>query len=353
MNKIVNQEIINRSVVERTAHYASTTDGSTVEVLLEKLYNAPQHKQRSDEWFEFRHNLISASDIWRAVADTRQEGLIKDKCKPIVKYGPNTNTESTLHWGVKYEPLTAMMYEHKNNTKLTEFGCIAHPQYNFIGASPDGINGEVGSALYGRMVEIKNIVNREITGIPKVEYWIQMQIQMEVCDLDECDFVETRFVEYADESEYASDVVVSSTEKGVILYFARMNEPPKYEYCPFDVDDVESWISAKMEEYNSTHTWVKTIYWKLDQYSCVLVKRDRVWFSDVVGKIENVWQRILQRRSEMTPEESRELLTKKKKTAPLKIICIDTEPLKESVNTDSTVKESVVEVVEYVSDIEK
>ena len=46
---------------------------------------------------------------------------------------------------------------------------------------------------YGRLVEIKNIVNREITGIPKKEYWVQMQLQMEVTDLDECDFLETRF----------------------------------------------------------------------------------------------------------------------------------------------------------------
>ena len=45
------------------------------------------------------------------------------------------------------------------------------------------------------MLEIKNIVNREINGIPKKEYWIQMQLQMEVCDLGECDFLETRFKE--------------------------------------------------------------------------------------------------------------------------------------------------------------
>ena len=46
------------------------------------------------------------------------------------------------------------------------------------------------------MLEVKNIYNREIRGIPKEEYWIQMQIQMETCDLDICDFLETRFLEY-------------------------------------------------------------------------------------------------------------------------------------------------------------
>ena len=32
------------------------------------------------------------------------------------------------------------------------------------------------------MLEIKNPVSREITGIPKEEYWIQMQLQMEMSE---------------------------------------------------------------------------------------------------------------------------------------------------------------------------
>ena len=51
------------------------------------------------------------------------------------------------------------------------------------------------------MVEIKNIVNREISGRPSEAYWIQMQLQMECCNIDVCDFVETRFKEYETEEE--------------------------------------------------------------------------------------------------------------------------------------------------------
>jgi len=36
----------------------------------------------------------------------------------------------------------------------------------------------------------------EINGIPKEDYWIQMQIQIEVCNLSECDFEKTKFTEY-------------------------------------------------------------------------------------------------------------------------------------------------------------
>jgi flagellin-specific chaperone FliS len=89
-----------------------------------------------------------------------------------------------------------MIYEHMYQTKIDDFGCIQHPENDFIGASPDGINIDLSNKeRFGRMLEIKNIVNREITGIPKEEYWVQTQVQMETCNLDECDFVETRFKE--------------------------------------------------------------------------------------------------------------------------------------------------------------
>ena len=55
------------------------------------------------------------------------------------------------------------------------------------------------------MLEIKNPTTRKISGIPKKEYWIQMQIQMEVWDLDECDFLETVYKEYESEEDFNKD----------------------------------------------------------------------------------------------------------------------------------------------------
>ena len=68
------------------------------------------------------------------------------------------------------------------------------------------------------MVEIKNIVNREITGMPSEAYWIQMQIQMECCNIDLCDFIETRFKEYESEEAFYNE---TNTEmnRGIILRY--------------------------------------------------------------------------------------------------------------------------------------
>ena len=50
------------------------------------------------------------------------------------------NTDRPMHKGQKYEPVSVMLYEHNYDTEIEDFGCITHEQYNFLGASPDGIN---------------------------------------------------------------------------------------------------------------------------------------------------------------------------------------------------------------------
>ena len=101
--------------------------------------------------------------------------------------------------------MSILIYEKIHNTKVGEFGCIKHDNLSFLKASPDGINIDPKNKLYGRMLEIKNPTTRKISGVPKKEYWVQMQIQMEVWDLNECDFLETSFKEYENEEEFLKD----------------------------------------------------------------------------------------------------------------------------------------------------
>jgi hypothetical protein len=249
--------------------------------------------------------------------------LIYEKCQPLKEYdGCGTedkpvqmvNTNTTLHWGQKYEPLSVLLYEHLYGSKVEDFGCIQHQVYKFIGASPDGIVTESTTGRYGRMLEIKNIVNREINGIPKKEYWIQMQLQMEVCDLDDCDFLETKFVEYPDYNSYKIDSILSVDDesefnslttakdgsyKGTIMYFHTKDGRPYYVYMPLDLwrpKDIAKWEEDTMHTYEGEYVFIKFIYWKLEKMSCVLVKRNREWFEQNVHKLEKVWKIIEQER---------------------------------------------------------
>ncbi len=282
---------------------------------IETLRNIPQPEQRTKEWYEFRYNLLSASNAWKAFGSQAQcNSLIYEKCKPLdlstIQYS-NSMYSGAMHWGVKYEPITTMVYEDMYQTTIEEFGCVQHSVYNYIGASPDGINVNPNNGRYGRMLEIKNIVNREITGIPKTEYWIQTQLQMETCNLEYCDFVETRFKEYNTEEEFYGDI--SREYKGVILHFIERpnleNDPltfykpgaPIYIYKPLDIENDQSkiseWIDMKKTELNNKNCALfNTIYWYMDEFSCVLIQRNRQWFASAVSKLGDVWETILAER---------------------------------------------------------
>lgn len=283
-----------------------------VEVIQEKikkLKNKDQPAQRTSEWYTYRHNLITASNAYKVFEnESSRNQLIYEKCvAPFIPSAETENTEShhvsqvnvnsALHWGQKYEPISVMVYEHLYKTTVGDFGCIQHDTYRFIGASPDGINIDPSSPIYGRMLEIKNPVSREIDGIPKKEYWVQMQQQMEVCDLDECDFLETKFIEYVNEDEFNKDgefaESVEGNMKGIIMYFSNKYGNPVYKYKPLHIDNQEDflvWEEQQMDENEDTMTWIKNIYWKLDQISCVLVQRNQKWFHDNVGAMKELWE---------------------------------------------------------------
>ena len=301
-------EVLMTNIVDDFTPYVSKYSSTVLHPpSLEKiqaLKSQLQPAQRTPEWYAFRQGVITASNIGKIFnSDAQLNNFIDEKCKNIdipPSQGGYINTESSVHWGVKYEPLTSMLYEHKNKTKIGEFGCIQHPKHAFLAASPDGINVAPDSSLFGRMIEIKNIVNRDIDGIPSSMYWVQMQIQMECCDLEECDFVETRFKEYATAEEFYMDNThnIDSGEKGVILMFiSKLDGSPIYKYLPIgyivpEHDDLIRWADL-IENYIPENASMKTvIFWYLDEYSCVLVKRNKHWFECAFPKIQETWNII-------------------------------------------------------------
>jgi len=281
------------------------------------LKRMPQPKQKTPEWYECRYNLLSASNIWKSLSsESQRNSLIYEKCKPLNMFQSTnsmTNIESAFHWGIKYEPLTVMFYEYVYQTKVDDFGCIIHPLYNFIGASPDGINVDPSNKeRFGRMLEIKNIFNREITGLPKEEHWVQTQVQMETCGLPECDFVETRFKEYDKDEDFYDDI--DREYKGLILHFMTRTtnmsaqqiadnltsiNTPVYKYMPLDVssdkDTIELWIKRE-KEMNPDLILFARNYWYLDEFSCVLIQRNKYWFDAALPIIRDTWNTILKER---------------------------------------------------------
>ena len=276
-------------------------DNIAIESQIEHLRNAIQPQQRTKEWYEFRHNLLTASDASKVLgSESKKNNLIYEKCQPLSSndlFNRNdVNVNSPMHWGNKYEPISIMIYENMFRTKIEDFGCIRHSKLTCLGASPDGINIDKENDLYGRMIEVKNIVNREITGIPLEAYWIQMQIQMEVCDLDECDFIETRIKEYDDIEQFYGD---DREYSGIILYFVSKMEignKPHYVYLPLkrekDYHGINLMIERQVADLSAEYSLYTVLYWYLDEISCVLVKRNKEWFSSMKPLVKSTWETI-------------------------------------------------------------
>jgi len=152
------------------------------------------------------------------------------------------------------------------------------------------------------LVEVKNPVSRKLTGIPKKDYWIQMQHQMEVCDLNECDFLETIFKSYENEEAFMNDGTFTKTadgkRKGIMIRFYD-NKEPIYEYAPLNLskNDFDVWYNETMEK-NKELTWIENIYWYLEDISIVLVTRNRKWYNAALPKMIETWETIVKERKE-------------------------------------------------------
>src|SRR3989344_4676243 len=114
-------------------------------------------EQRSDAWFKMREGRITASDGGTVLGLNHYEPQYKFILKKTVG-APFTSNLPCYH-GKKYEEIATMIYSYRMNVYIEEFGLIAHPVYDFLAASPDGIcspykyNKKHISKYVGRIVE--------------------------------------------------------------------------------------------------------------------------------------------------------------------------------------------------------
>ena len=88
---------------------------------------------------------------------------------------------------------------------------------------------------------------------------------------------------------------------------------------PIDVDitQVGDWIKNKRAELHEEYVLYRTDYWYLDQISCVLVQRNREWFSAVVSQFVSIWETI---EKERVSGYSHRALVKKTKSVNTKLV---------------------------------
>ena len=80
----------------------------------------------------------------------------------------------------------------------------------------------------------------------------------------------------------------------MLMYFADSNGNPIYKYKDVNLgQECPQWEESQIQEQESEEvTWIKNIYWRLKHYSCVLVKRNKIWFQYNIQEILNFWKII-------------------------------------------------------------
>ncbi len=202
-------------------------------------------EQRTQAWYDARHLLLTSSEAASALDYNIYEtslDLLKRKCS-IASETPIKNT-SSVEWGNKFEPIAKKIFEYQTGEKVYDAGLIVHKDYPWLGASPDGLIPN------GKLIEIKCPTHRPIfdNKIPYC-YWIQMQIQMEVCDVDECYFFQCQFE----------------------IYPATNNHPGTI---------YENQLSP-------------TDCYKLKKHTLNIVTRDKKWFTENYQKLLAFWNKVL------------------------------------------------------------
>lgn len=264
-----------------------------------------QNDQRTAAWHTKRGQMLTASEIYKGLPDAtpgQRHELILSKLQP--RQQGNQFPVRALLWGTQFEPIAKQIYQsmHFDDIEILDTTCVPHATVPFLGASPDGviITDNKDDYRYGKLVEFKCPISRQFTNespIPK-EYFHQMQLQMECTGLDECDYIEMQFKElsYSNylncKSEYKSFYAVHEKTGEVLYKDFRSN------------DDYTTW---KTKHLGNDWDQYDIVYWMLNNWRSVLVKKQPGWLDLYLPSLTQVWSEVEEYRKTGTlPQAPRE-----------------------------------------------
>jgi hypothetical protein len=267
---------------------------------LDSLINRPQMAQRSQEWYADADICLTASQFSTLFKGPRVRGtLVLEKAK-IIEKTARTNRISCLSkdmspfdWGIRFEPVIRQIYCDLTKTDVVELGRLRHQTDPKLAASPDGLVTKDldESSTYkrvGTFVEFKAPVTRVLNKKVPEDYYMQMQIQMEVGDVDACDYFEVKFKSQYNSKpfkQYVFEKPTTTPSYTGVVYVIGLEESQellRYEYSP--LHDME-WQPLLKE----SETIMEKVEWASDEWWLSTVQRSKSWFSSVQPHITQFW----------------------------------------------------------------
>jgi hypothetical protein len=261
------------------------------------IQDAPQIPQRSEEWYKQYGKVLTASEFSALfVQNKKRQDLVYSKSHPPQEISTKnyrlacpTEEMNAIGWGIRFESVVKLLLEHKDKVKVYESGRLNHKINTHLAASPDGV---IEEALHleqlGRLIEIKCPYSRAIGGEIPSDYWIQMQIQMEVADVDECEYIECDIV--SPRAKQQNPVDLSGTTYTGVVYLLKQvvedDQPFDYKYLYGDIG------SSERPSIPDGYECIETIPWGLKRWHRKVVSRDRKWYEGTLPWQEAFWEDV-------------------------------------------------------------
>jgi len=295
------------------------------------LMQRPQTTQRTADWYLEFKRCLTASEVFKVFGSVRERGILVMQKAGLIELSSRASSAVVLRqnmspfdWGICFEPVVKQILEAHWNAIIHDVGRFVHLKDTRLAASPDGliIRSLKTPEMGGHLLEIKCPKSRTIGLKIPMEYFYQMQHQLEVTGVRACEYVEAKF-------EFISRTEFKATESktgwfGNLAVVGCFNEahsdwlPCKYVYGPLgDLNWIpDLGLNEKTLEINS---------WACENIHHERVHRDEAWFASLMPKIEEFWLDIEKAKKGefVLPESSR-----KKKEA---VCMIDDESSDDSV----------------------
>lgn len=227
---------------------------------LERVLAMDQIKQRTDEWLEARKTMITASEIGCL---TKQNPYMTEKKLSEKKRNALMGIESpasefmltAMRHGTLFEPVVGELYLLITGTqKLHETGLVRHPTEPHVGASPDGISD------HGVLVEFKVPAARRLKFEIPSYYLAQMQLQMEVCGIPVCHYLEVRIIE-----EMCMETMMFFRGQGNVLggcFTVKDGEADEISPLLIDDDGLKAWRWARegVRFFTIRQFWLRSVH---------------------------------------------------------------------------------------------
>ena len=153
-----------------------------------------------------------------------------------------------------YKEIAKKIYQIKTQNKLYDVGFVQHRHITYFGAFPDGVD-----IKNSQLVNIDVLLSHTPISQISPNVMMQIQAQLNICELDECCFIQYSFSEYQSKQAYTIDL--KQKHKG-----------------SFHKDGVE-------------------IFWKLNNSASIIVERDYQWLQHNISTIDKLWHKMTRKQS--------------------------------------------------------